>query len=215
MTEQHDDDTIKIRQGAYLPHWTRKDGIYAIRARLADSLPQLALRKIEQERARLKWRMEHAEEVPLGITSIKEFERLHSRKIEQFLHASYGKCWLAQDDIAGMVVSALQFHAGSQYQLIAWSIMPNHLHAVLQPLSGHDLEQVIYSFKSFTAHEANRLLGRKGSFWQKEPFDHLIRDEEDLSYWIEYILQNPEKAHLRNWKWTGCDESWRDRFGKV
>ena len=59
------------------------------------------------------------------------------------------------------------------------------------PINGHTLEKITHSWKSYTANEANRLLGRNGAFWQPESYDHLIRGEEDLVHSVEYALSNP------------------------
>jgi type I restriction enzyme R subunit len=71
------------------------------------------------------------------------------------------------------------------------------------PLPGHELPEIAHSWKSFTANEANKLLGRTGQFWQPEPYDHLIRDDEDLEHSIEYALNNPWVAELEDWRWVG------------
>jgi REP element-mobilizing transposase RayT len=73
----------------------------------------------------------------------------------------------------------------------------------MQPTPGYDLPKIVHSWKSFTAKEANRLIGRTGQFWQPEPYDHLIRDEVDLQRQVEYVLSNPVRAGLKNWKWVG------------
>ena len=92
---------------------------------------------------------------------------------------------------------------GTRYELMAWCIMPNHVHAIVQPLPGYDLSQITHSWKSFTAHEANGILQRSGEFWQPESYDHLIRDEADFQHCLYYLLSNPEKAGLVNWPWVG------------
>jgi REP element-mobilizing transposase RayT len=81
--------------------------------------------------------------------------------------------------------------------------MPNHVHAVLQPMPGHDLPEILHSWKSYTAKEINQMLGVKGQLWEAEYYDHLIRDERDFEAQIEYVLANPMKAGLREWKWVG------------
>ena len=54
----------------------------------------------------------------------------------------------------------------------------------------------MHSFKSFTANECNKLLGRTGQFWQDESYDHWVRDDEELQRIIQYVEQNPVKARL-------------------
>jgi REP element-mobilizing transposase RayT len=81
--------------------------------------------------------------------------------------------------------------------------MPNHVHAVVQPLPGFALNKILHSWKSFSATHANKVLNRTGNFWQVESYDHLIRDEEDLARQTRYVLENPERAGLNGWKWVG------------
>ncbi len=80
--------------------------------------------------------------------------------------------------------------------------MPNHVHVVFQPLAGHGLADILHSWKSFTAKKANRLLGRLGEFWQREYYDHLIRDGEEFQRIVRYVGENPRRAGLRNWPWV-------------
>ena len=72
---------------------------------------------------------------------------------------------------------------------------------------------IMKSLKGYTAYEANRILGRKGEFWEAESYDHFVRDDAELARIINYVLNNPVKAGLvkdwRDWKWnwrrtTGC-----------
>jgi hypothetical protein len=85
--------------------------------------------------------------------------------------------------------------------------MPNHVHAIVCPLCGHTLSQILHTWKSFTAQRANRLLHRRGAFWQPESYDHLIRTEQDLRNQIRYVVKNPSKAGLRSWPWVGGMDS--------
>ena len=95
--------------------------------------------------------------------------------------------------------------------------MPNHVHVVIQPFAGKtttagtavphsELSEILHSWKSFTSKEANKLLRRSGDFWQAEYYDHLIRDESDFRHAVRYVLDNPIKAGLRNWKWVGLTD---------
>lgn len=54
-----------------------------------------------------------------------------------------------------------------------------------------------------TSKEANRSLDRTGAFWQREYYDRLVRDEQELERAIEYVRANPENAGLSGWKWLG------------
>ena len=79
-----------------------------------------------------------------------------------------------------------------------WSltVMPNHAHLLLTPNAGHELSAIQQSLKSYTANEANKILGRTGQFWQPEAFDRWIRDADHFAKTIAYIENNPVKARL-------------------
>ena len=64
------------------------------------------------------------------------------------------------------------------------------------PLAGHALEQILHSWKSFTADQINRHLNVMGTFWMDENFDHAVRSSDQLEHYRRYIRENPEKAKL-------------------
>ncbi len=126
-------------------------------------------------------------------------ESEYRKKIERFLDRGYGECFLKHADVAKLICDSLLFHDQEKYVLIAWVIMPNHAHILLRPLLNVQLSKILHSIKSYTAHEANKLLGRTGQFWQHESFDRYIRNNEHFVNVIKYIERNPVKARL-------CDE---------
>src|SRR3989338_8370300 len=199
------DPEINIRQGYYLPHWRKDGAIYALRFRLADSLPQEKLSAILEERKEI---LEGARRAgrPLTPSEKERMEFLSSEEIERFLDAGYGECWLKRDAVATIVSDALTHFQGTRYRLFAWCIMPNHVHIVVQPLAGYELSSIVLSWKTFTARKSNIVIGRTGEFWQSEYFDHLIRNDESLSYWVEYTWANPDQAGLKNWRWRWREE---------
>ena len=75
--------------------------------------------------------------------------------------------------------------------------MPNHVHALVQPLPGHSLKEISRSWKSYSARQINKTLGRNGSVWMEESFDRIVGDWNALVKCRDYIARNPEKAHLR------------------
>jgi REP element-mobilizing transposase RayT len=193
---------ITIRHGAYLPHWTREAATYAINFRLADSLPKSVLRSWEFERLDI---VRTAQQMNRPLTPVEEarLDKLFSERVETHLDAGAGACWLQREDAAEVVAGALLHFEGARYRLAAWCVMPNHVHAVMEPLPGYEVPGIVHSRKSFTAKEVNRLIGRTGQLWQPEPYDHLIRDEDDFQRQVAYVLANPVRAGLKNWKWVG------------
>lgn len=110
-----------------------------------------------------------------------------------------------------MVAEALLFRDKKVYELDCFTIMSNHVHAVFAPLkdeSGtcYGLSRIMQSLKRRTASLANDLLGRQGSFWQGESYDHVVRDEDEWQRIVWYVLNNPVKAGLvqewQAWPWT-------------
>ena len=193
--------TLDIRQGAYLPHWTMEGAAYSLTFRLADSLPQRVLGVWLSEREHIIRRATRAGR-PLSRDEENRLNQLHSEKVERYLDAGHGSCWMKDDTIAEIGARALRHFDGDRYDLIAYCVMPNHVHAVIRPLEGHGLPGILHSWKSVTAKAANKPLGRRGAFWRQESYDHLIRDNEDLRHAVEYVLNNPANAGLTGWKWV-------------
>jgi Rad3-related DNA helicase/REP element-mobilizing transposase RayT len=197
---------VDVRQGAYLPHWTREGAVYAITFRLADSLPQHVLDEWRIERQRVT-SVAEAGERALTVEELKTLERLHEEKIQRHLDQGLGECLLRRHECAKFVADTFAKFNDVKYRLAAWCVMPNHVHAVLQPLPGHDLPEILHSLKSWTAKAMNKLLGRKGVAWQAEYYDHLVRDEDDLVNQLEYAWSNPDRAELEDWPWRyRCDD---------
>lgn len=163
----------------YLPHFDKREILQFITFRLADSLPQTVL---------AKWRIELEKD---ELTDV-DFRR----RIEFYLDQNYGSSVLKNKKIASIVQETLLKFDGEKYKLIAWVIMPNHVHLLIKVLGENSLSVIMHSIKSFTAHEANKILNKKGRFWSKEYFDRFIRDEKHFIQTVRYIEMNPVKAKL-------------------
>jgi REP element-mobilizing transposase RayT len=197
---------VTVRRGAYLPHWTHSGASYAVCFRLADSLPQSVVTKWQRERGALL--AEAGDRVPSpGVQDC--LRELFSERVERFLDNGYGACWLRQPAIASLVADALRHFDNQHYTLHAWCVMPNHVHAVVQPLGGHTLAAILKSWKGFTGKDANRRLVRAGKFWQAEYYDHLIRDASDFAHSVRYVLENPSRAGMRDWPWVWASDEAR------
>jgi putative DNA methylase len=161
--------------------------------RLADALPVEKLAELEDD--------------PRYRT-----EPQRRRRIEAYLDAGYGSCHLSDPRVAQVVEGALQHFDGQRYRLLAWVVMPNHVHALIETFPDYAVSVVVHSWKSFTANVANRLLTRRGAFWQVECFDRAIRDADHLRTAIDYIEGNPLKAGLVEGaeKWPHSSAAHRD-----
>ena len=123
---------------------------------------------------------------------------LFADRIEKCLDKGYGESFLRRPEFANIVQESLQHFDGHRYHLYAWSIMPNHVHVIVEPVGGHEIEKIVHTWKSFTAHRMNKILNRMGQFWQQESYDHIIRSEKEYWFQIEYVWNNPEKAGFTN-----------------
>jgi len=127
-------------------------------------------------------------------------------RIERYADTGYGACWLSNPDIAQLVVGTLVHFDGSRYSLLAWCVMPNHVHVLVRADKGHRLSEVVQGWKSWSARRANRALGRTGVFWGPDYFDRFIRDSTHLHACRTYIRNNPVAAGLvatpEEWPWS-------------
>jgi len=209
-----------IHTRGYLPHVKREGVRYFVTFRLADSLPTEVFLKIQAQRAERLTRFYAQEAAAKRLAAarrrpdtLEAIERDYYRELERYLDQSCGECWLRRADVAELIANALRFFAGERYQLHAWVVMPNHVHAVLWPMPNHTLSQITQSWKRFTAREANKLLVRTGrTFWQPESFDHWIRNDEEHARCCSYVVNNPVKAQLcrtpEDWRWSSA---WQER----
>ena len=179
----------------YLPHLDSDQLTQSITIRLFDSLPQSLLTKI-------------SEKIKLSSSTNIILER--RKELEAWLDSGVGNCCLSDSRIASIVENALLYFEGRKYHLHAWVIMPNHVHFLFTILPSNSLKTIIFSLKSYTAQQANRLLTRTGAFWYPDYFDRYIRNAKHYERAVNYIENNPTKAGLcRDAKeWRFCS-AWR------
>lgn len=200
-----DSKTDKQTWGS-LPHWYREGATYAVTFRLADSFPASVLHAYRMEKEELQYRIIQAEQendLRLADQLRMQLGELYRSRVETVLDEGQGEAWMKQPGIAAVVRNAILHFAGDRYDLGAWCVMPNHVHMILSPREGHCLPDILHSIKRHSAREANKVLGRDGDFWQKESYDHIIRDTEDYQQQKRYILRNPDSAGLKDWEFVG------------
>ncbi|MFN4873003.1 MAG: (E)-4-hydroxy-3-methylbut-2-enyl-diphosphate synthase [Akkermansiaceae bacterium] len=204
-------DKVNKDDATFLPHWKIDSGTYAVSFRQADSLPTVVLNRYREardlilEKIEILTKLDSSRSQLDDLSSLREeLNHLETSIIEPALNQGYGSCLFNNNQNAELVANALKHFDGTRYDLLAWCIMPNHVHVILKLAKGEELDKILHSWKSFTSHEINKLNGTSGSIWQKESYDHLIRDGKDFRNQIDYVLNNPTKAGFSNWQWTGC-----------
>jgi REP element-mobilizing transposase RayT len=192
----------RISQGN-LPHWYQPGVTYFVTFRTADSVPHDLIRAWRSDRRH--WLQQHgidplATDWKAQVRSSAKLEReYHSRFTRvfmEYLDQGLGECRMRDRRAAKVVAESLTHFDGVRYHLGDFVVMPNHVQVLVGLPGKTEIEAVCESWKHFTAREINRLLGRRGRFWQEESFDHLVRGPEQLGGFRRYIAENPEKAGL-------------------
>ena len=181
-----------------LPHWRQPGTTYFITSRLADSIP--APLRDEWLSRRKAWLARHrvadSELLPEDLRN--EFHRQFTAEFHKLLDAGHGECLLARAECSEILIARLFAGHGTAYFLDAWVIMPNHIHALVEPARCSLLGEIVRSWKGGSSREINLALGRQGPLWQKEPYDHIVRSEAQLEHYRRYIAENPFKTGLRS-----------------
>ena len=129
-------------------------------------------------------------------------------------------------DARSIVLDAITHFHDKRYELYAACVMPDHVHVFFEPAIKTDdskgkpvfwkLGELVGSIKSFAAHEINKREGSKGSLWEEEWHDRLIRSDEDLQEKFHYITRNPWDAGVAapnqgyEWVWWQGKNAPRD-----
>jgi REP element-mobilizing transposase RayT len=172
-----------------LPHWRQDGATYFVTFRLGDSLPESKL--TEWHRERELWRQKNPNP---SAAEVELFSRRHRGKIERWLDQGAGCCVFATEAARQLAEGALRFFDGSRYELGEFAVAPNHVHAVARIAEGLDLSDVLGSWKRHISREARALPQLRDSlpaigfpFWQKEGFDHIVRNLDSLERINAYI----------------------------
>lgn len=214
------------------PHLHPPGATLFITFRLAGSVPKTVLSEyqhekvwIEKEFERLARRTDRSIVEKEHESRLVDFHRTWFVRFENILDkAKDGPMWLGKESVRRIIAGKFLEADVTNYRLDAFSIMSNHVHCVLKPnlsetsltevpgsrgasyvSADPTLSRIMQVIKGSTAREANKLLGRSGPFWEKESYDHAVRDEAEFHRVVKYTLNNPVKAGLAsNWRdWPG------------
>jgi REP element-mobilizing transposase RayT len=198
-------DPLTIRQRR-LPHWRQDGCAYSLTCHLGDSLPTHILQLWSGVRGH--WLDLHPP--PWTDAEASEYHERFTEQMERHLDAGCGSCVLRRPECAQAVVDTLAHGDGAQYDLGTFVVMPNHVHLLVVPRPGHDLSDLTHAWERISAHRINRALGRRGSLWSEDAYDHIVRDQAELERTDAYVRQNPEKAGLQQGMFVlgGSTEGW-------
>jgi primosomal protein N' (replication factor Y) len=192
--------------GGNLPHWRQDGTTYFVTFRLADSLPKAKLKQWERERD--LWLEENprptadgesaddgadATPSPRLLQWQSEYRSHFTEQFDAWLDAGEGSCLLGCSEYREQLKNTFFNKNGKQYWLEGYVIMPNHVHLLVTPLGDARLSTIVQSWKSVSARKINELRGCKDSVWQKESFDHIVRNAGSLEKFQLYIADNPRQ----------------------
>jgi len=190
----------------HLPHWRQDGATYFVTFRLADSVPGHVVERWRQRRQvwlnahrltddldELAWRERY---LTVPAPDRAAFERDQARALLTELDRHHGECVLRGPGCGAVMAEALAFFDPLRVRCGDYVVMPNHVHWLVQPALGEELEGLLLAVKRFTATRINRDLGRHGPLWQRESFDRLVRNRAELDRIRGYIAANPATAGM-------------------
>jgi len=223
-----------------LPHWRQPGATYFVTFWQDDSIPAPVLAEWLDTRDRWyrahainpQWRRCNQERLEAAYAAIPEgvrraFERRQAKMLHEQLDRCHGSCVLGHEGPRQSVVDSLMFFHGQRLWMGDFVVMPNHVHAIVLPFGGWELEDLLGSVKKWTSREIGQWLRNqpaarqpagpshnKPRFWQHESYDRIIRDVEELLIFRAYIARNAIDAHLRVEQYTYYAAPWLDAFAE-
>jgi putative transposase len=201
-----------------LPHWDVPGATYFITACLSGSLPAqgvLDIRNVERRLQRQQRPPKMSEEEWRSHKWKQVFVRC-----DEWLDLRPQVSHLRDERLALEVQNSLYFFAAERYDLLAYVIMPSHIHWLFRPLDAwvstlgqtarvrSPRERIMHSLQSYSGRTCNALMGGSGPFWQRESYDHVVRDEEEMQRILDYIELNPVRrgwvTHRDQWRFSSA-----------
>lgn len=223
-----------------LPHWRQPGATYFVTFRQADSIPKSVL--AEWLDIRQRWYRAHnlepaereaePEDFAAGYLRIprnirRAFEKQQAKMLHEELDKCHGSCVLRGHDVQTEVADSLKYFHSDRLWLGDFVIMANHVHLIVQPFDGWELEDLLGSIKKWTSRKIGRkhdvvpsnlipaefeTEASKPRFWQYESYDRIIRDAEELAAFRRYIVRNPEAAGMKASESLYFAADWLDPF---
>ncbi len=111
---------------------------------------------------------------------------------------------LAPPAIAQHLCDTLKrLHESGDCSVLAATVMPDHVHLVIELGARLSIGRVCAKFKSLA-----RDLGRAPWHWQQDQFEHRLRPNDNLEHFGFYVFMNPYRAGLVDsgqiWPWWIC-----------
>lgn len=190
-----------------LPHIYPIGASFFVTFRLANSVPDEVLADLKTQKEKQATFIQNQSN-PDTENSLYDLEKRFFAFYDAMLDKySNPNDFLRNDKVAQIVASKFIEFDGVFYDLVAYCIMSNHVHILIDTanyislLPHHTFAKTMQYIKGGSARLCNQLLGRQGDFWAEESYDHYVRNLTEKDNIIKYILNNPIKAGLvKNWE---------------
>ncbi|MFK8057642.1 MAG: transposase [Saprospiraceae bacterium] len=188
------------------PHIYPGGATFMIGMRLAGSITRPAIKRV------LALRRKYGQQIPPKLYwEATAEERVGFRKLLQGADSRRdlnGPFHLHHSETCRQIlIESLAFRDGMEYEIIAYSLMPNHIHLVVRHLSSNiHMGELIWRIRKFTGRKSNEVLGLTGNeYWERESYDHIIQTQSELKQQVKYTLMNPVVCGLaKRWQdWPG------------
>lgn len=200
------DKSLEYRRN--LPHIQPFDGCFFITYRLYGSLPKFVINNYLDE-------LELIKKKPY---SSKLSANLFLELLDDYLDNNSKIDYLKDEKLAEEARNSIRFYDEKYYELICYTIMSNHVHVIVNCNGYKDINLSILfgRIKGFSAYKCNIIRNKKGShFWAQESYDHLIVDNNELDFYINYVINNPVSANIvsewQDYKFTYLKDKYIDK----
>lgn len=202
---------MKTHYQRRLPHILPPGATIFFTFRLAGSLSVATVQRLAEEQTLA---LQEAA-IRTGAAQSEEVTMIKKQQFAKFDilldRALTGPVWLGNPAIANLVIQEIKALQELSVAVLAYCLMANHVHLVVQlpDEPTFSAAHMMQRLKGRTALAANKLLQLQGQpFWQKESYDHVVRDGKEQERIIAYVLNNPVKAGLVE-DWTNWPYSYK------
>lgn len=217
---------FKTEHTRKLPHFHRVGATFFITTHLHGSIPKDVLKKLQLKRDQ-QIRIIKQQNPPDKNRQIYLLHRAFFHKFDNLLDACQNSpTYLKIPEIAIIIEKEIRKHDGIFYNLVSYTLMPNHLHLVLDfsiqlknniPFNIENytnLSKVMKLIKGASSFKANKILGNKGKpFWSISYHDRYIRDYHHYLGAVNYTINNVVKAkiapHWRDHAYTWLNSNYQ------
>jgi len=193
---------VTARKAGLMPHWRATGAIYEVAFHLDGALPKSRQAEIEELRAEIKEGRLRA--INLSQRRLEMIARSEQEATRRKWMADPGPGLLADPRCAGVVEAVMIRGHRWKFDLLAWSVMPNHVHAVIHPYDGVDVSDIVKAWKGASNRSIRGIVGGSGPIWQREYFDRIMRTAGETYQAVRYAIENPDAIGMHEWPFRGA-----------